>query len=123
MKILIVEDNAINQSLIDIRLKKMNYETHIVNNGKEALEYLEVESPDLILMDMKMPVLDGYATTKLIRLEERLKDIPIIGLSANALKKDILEALNSGCDDYLTKPVNFAELKLKISSLISKRNV
>jgi len=102
-RILVAEDNDSNYILMNYILKK-HYEYFRARNGQEAVELAETEKPDLILMDLKMPVLDGLEATRLIKA--KTPDLPIIALTANAFDSDRHAALEAGCDDFLSKPVN-----------------
>lgn len=105
-KILLVEDNTSNQELFIEILKTSNkYELFVVDNGLKALELLETFKPDLILMDIHMPNLDGLAVTRTIKSMPSIAAIPIVALSALAMKKDIQAAMEAGCIGYITKPV------------------
>jgi signal transduction histidine kinase/CheY-like chemotaxis protein len=105
-KILVAEDNLINQKVIARILKKMGYEVAVADNGREALDLLEVQPFDLVLMDCQMPVMDGFACTRAIRaLDSALAEIPIIAITANAMEGDRERCLQAGMDDYLAKPV------------------
>lgn len=104
-KILIAEDVALNVELLE-QLLEDDYELVIVENGREAVEKTTVHHPDLILMDMSMPIMDGYEATRQIKANPALAHIPVIGLSAHAMNGEAEKALAAGCDDYLTKPLN-----------------
>ena len=104
-KILIVEDVELNIDLL-VQLLEDEYELITAVDGLQAVEKAEQEIPDLILMDISLPLLDGYAATRQIKANPKLAGIPIIGLSAHAMAGDREEALAAGCDDYLTKPLN-----------------
>lgn len=106
IRILLVEDNFVNQKVIIRQLEKLGYRADIAGNGQEAVESVTTIPYDLVLMDCNMPVLDGYDATKIIRQTEKIKDIPIIALTANAMKEDKDKCLAAGMNDYLTKPVN-----------------
>lgn len=108
--ILLVEDNASNRELFIEILKTSNkYELFVVDNGLKALEVLETFKPDLILMDIHMPNLDGLAVTRTIKSIPVLADIPIVALSALAMKRDIQAAMNAGCIGYITKPIRIKD--------------
>ena len=109
-KILIAEDRDDNLILFEEILKLANYKIYVAKNGQEAVDIAEKERPDLILMDMQMPVMDGFDATKLIRKTKELKDIPIIGLTARAMKGDREKVIAAGCSDYLSKPVMMNDL-------------
>jgi signal transduction histidine kinase/ActR/RegA family two-component response regulator len=104
-QILIVEDNLVNQRVVAGLLNKKGYETTVVNQGREALAALEAASFDLVLMDVQMPVLDGLETTRRIRLDERWRNLPIVGLTAHAMAGDRERCIQAGMNDYLPKPV------------------
>ena len=105
--ILVAEDIAMNMTLAVKRLTHKGYRVLEAVDGEKAVELANTEKPDIILMDMKMPVMDGYEATRQLKKKERTKNIPIIGLSANAQKIEEDKAMDCGCDLYLTKPVNF----------------
>lgn len=109
-KVLLVEDNMINKKLTEIILKNLGFDVEHSSNGLEALEKLEKENFDLILMDIQMPKLDGYDTTKLIREREETHNL-IIGLSANAMEEDIKKGLAIGMDEYIPKPVRTKDIE------------
>jgi CheY-like chemotaxis protein len=104
-KILIVEDVALNVELL-VQLLEDEYELLTAEDGQSGVDTAAAEKPDLILMDMSLPVLNGWEATKLIRADENLKHIPIIGLSAHAMSGDEQKARDAGCNDYLTKPLD-----------------
>jgi len=104
-KILIVEDVEFNLDLL-IQLLEDDYELVIAENGTDGVALAAAEIPDLILMDMSLPVLDGWEATRLIKSNDQLRHIPIIGLSAHAMSGDRQKALEAGCSDYLTKPLD-----------------
>jgi CheY-like chemotaxis protein len=108
--LLIVEDNEDNLDMISRRLVKRGFEILVARNGQEGVDQAIGHCPDLVLMDIDLPVLDGYAATRAIKAERRTAHIPIIALSANAMAGDAERGLAAGCDAYLTKPVNMAEL-------------
>src|SRR6266436_4291159 len=105
-KILVVEDNLDNRRILVYRLKRIgDFDIVEASNGQEALALVENETPDLIFMDLKMPVMDGWEATRRIRLSERGRSIPIIALTAQAMAGDEQKALAAGCDDYVAKPI------------------
>ena len=119
-KILLVEDNEMNREMLLHRLERKGFEVEVAKNGQDALDHLNSNhKPDIILMDMSMPVLDGWEATRIIKSNENLKLIPIIGLSANALESDKARAVEVGCDDYITKPINLDRLVEKIFNISS----
>jgi CheY-like chemotaxis protein len=119
-KILVAEDNKVNQKVIKNQLKKIGYECDIVENGQAVFEQLQRRHYDLILMDCQMPILDGYDTTYQIRHQETTKNIIIIGLSAFAMKDDKQKCLDSGMNDYLSKPCSIPELEQMIQKWLKK---
>lgn len=122
IKILIVEDNKVNQMTINSMLKKMGYQTVVADNGKIGVEMAEREEPDLILMDCQMPVMDGYEATKSIREgASSINKIPIIAVTANTTSEDRSKCYEAGMDDFLKKPVNKKELDQHICQCLSKR--
>lgn len=112
-KILIVEDVELNVELLT-QLLEEDYALVVANDGGRGVEMAASEQPDVILMDMSLPVLDGYEATRRIKADDALRHIPIIGLSAHAMSGDVEKARAAGCDDYLTKPVNDALLFQKL---------
>jgi CheY-like chemotaxis protein len=104
-KVLIIEDMEINIDLL-VQLLEDDYELVVARNGEEGLMKATEERPDLILMDMALPVMDGWETTRRIKADETIKHIPIIGLSSHAMSGDAEKAKEAGCDDYLTKPLD-----------------
>ena len=113
-KILLVEDNPVNQKVASILLKKMGLSVDIANNGLEAIEAVQQKNYDLILMDCQMPEMDGFEATRQIREMEKkgqIKKLPIIAMTANAMEGDREECLAAGMDEYITKPVNKDKLK------------
>lgn len=121
-RILIVEDDDISQFLINKMMTDLGYHTFIVSNGIEALEILESEKFDLILMDIEMPIISGYETTRRIRSSNitQLSQIPIIGISANPLENDVKPFLEKGMNDYISKPIHELELKQKLDKQLIK---
>lgn len=110
LRILLVEDNALNQELAHELLAGNGLQVTVANNGQEALEILDRNSFDAILMDCQMPIMDGYTAARRIRQQERHKDLPIIAMTANAMPYDRRKAIEAGMNDHLSKPVNFDEL-------------
>ena len=110
MKILYVEDNEDNIFMLSMFLKRKGYEVFIAKDGQAGVDQAKTLLPDLILMDIGLPVLDGYAATQQIKKDEKTKHIPIIILTAHALSIDKEKALQSGADEYVSKPVNLQVL-------------
>lgn len=121
-KILIVEDNILNREMLSRRLERKGFEILIAVDGQEGIDKASSESPDLILMDMSLPVLDGWEATRQLKADDRLKSIPIIGLSAHAMEGDKKKAIEAGCDDYETKPVEFTRLISKLQILLGEKS-
>ncbi len=119
-KILLVEDNEMNRDLLSRRMKRAGFEVLLAGNGAEGIEKVKSESPDLIVLDMSLPVLDGYEAARILKGNSTTQRIPILGLSAHAMSGDAAKALDAGCDDYDTKPVEWPRLLAKIQSLLSK---
>ncbi|MEI7730624.1 MAG: response regulator [Verrucomicrobiota bacterium] len=119
-KILLVEDNEMNRDMLSRRLARKGYEVIIAVDGNEAVEKAQSEFPDLILMDMSLPVLDGWEATKILKTFPASQTIPIIALTAYAMAGDREKALAAGCDDYDTKPIELPRLLDKIEKLLPK---
>ncbi len=119
-KILLVEDNEMNRDMLSRRLKKRGFDIVVAVDGEKALEMVHQETPDLILMDMELPILDGWEATKRLKQSQKTCNIPIIGLSAHALTGDSERALEVGCNDYDTKPVDIPRLLEKINKLLDQ---
>lgn len=119
-KILLVEDNEMNRDMLTRRLEKRGYTVSIAVDGGEGVAKAAAEVPDLILMDMSLPVLDGWDATKQIKADPALAAIPIIALTAHAMESDRQKALGAGCDDFDTKPVELPRLLMKIDELLKK---
>lgn len=117
-KILLVEDNEMNRDMLSRRLKRRGYEVMIAVNGAEGVAMATSEIPDLILMDMSLPIMDGWEATKNIKADPLTKSIPVIALTAHAMSGDREKALKAGCDDYDTKPIELARLIEKIKVYI-----
>ena len=114
-KILLVEDNEMNRDMLSRRLIRRGYEVVLATNGQEGLAIAKSSSPDLILMDLSLPTLDGWEATRLIKSSVSTAAIPIIALTAHAMSGDKEQALAVGCDDYDTKPIEFERLLEKIA--------
>ena len=118
--ILIVEDNPVNQKLIAFLLARAGYTYEVAENGAEALRRLDQSQFKLVLMDMMMPVMNGYDATKAIRANPKLKHLPVIALTANAMKGEDEKCRAAGCSDYLAKPYSKDQILNAISILIKK---
>jgi two-component system, cell cycle response regulator DivK len=118
-KILLVEDNEMNRDMLSRRLKRKGYDVAIATDGGQGVEMAHQEHPDLILMDMSLPVKDGWTATKEIKGADDTKHIPVIALTAHAMSGDREQALAAGCDDYDTKPIELPRLLSKIETLLT----
>ena len=118
MKILYVEDNPDNVYMLTRRLKKKGFEVLVAEDGQQGVEMALSELPDLILMDLSLPIMDGWEATKNIKANEKGKNIPIIALSAHAMEEHKKSAMKAGCNDYDTKPVDLKRLMSKISQFL-----
>jgi len=118
-KILLVEDNEMNRDMLSRRLMRRGFEVVVAVDGQEGVTLAAREAPDLILMDMSLPVTDGWEATRLIRADGRTRRIPVIALTAHAMAGDRDRALEAGCDDYDTKPVDLQRLLEKIARLLN----
>ncbi len=116
--VLMVEDNEMNRDMLSRRLVRRGYEVNIAVDGGEALEQVGKQRPDIILMDMSLPVLDGWEVTKRLKSDESTSDIPVIALTAHAMAGDRQKALEAGCDDFDVKPIDFKRLLDKINALL-----
>jgi two-component system cell cycle response regulator DivK len=119
-KILLVEDNEDNRDMLSRRLIRRNYEVVIAVDGQQGVDMAHSESPDIILMDMSLPVLHGWEATRRIKADAATQAIPVIALTAHAMAGDRDKAFEAGCDDYDTKPVEITRLLEKIEALLDK---
>lgn len=117
-RILYIEDNEDNVYMLVRRLSRRGFDVQVAGDGAEGLKAAAARDPDLILMDLSLPIIDGWEATKRLKGSVETKDIPVICLSAHAMEGDRDQALAAGCDEYDTKPVNFEELVLKIDRLL-----
>ena len=120
-KILVVEDNEMNRDMLTRRLERRGYEVAVAVDGGQGLALARSGAPDLILMDMSLPVLDGWEATRQLKAAPETRAIPIIALTAHAMSGDRDRALEAGCDDYDTKPVELPRLVEKIQALLTPR--
>ncbi|KPK39748.1 MAG: chemotaxis protein CheY [Gammaproteobacteria bacterium SG8_47] len=118
-RILLVEDNELNRDMLSRRLQRKGYEVLMAEDGEQGLTAARTGSPELILMDMSLPVLDGWEATRILKADAATAAIPIIGLSAHAMTGDREKALQAGCDDYDTKPVELERLLGKIEQQLA----
>jgi len=118
-KILLVEDNEMNRDMLSRRLQRKGFEVVLATDGQSGVEMARSEAPDLVLMDMSLPTLDGWEATRRLKADTATQPIPVIALTAHAMSGDREKALEAGCDDYDTKPVEFPRLLGKIEALLS----
>ena len=118
-KILLVEDNELNRDMLSRRLERKGYSIAIAVDGQQGVDMAAADPPALILMDMSLPVLDGWEATRRLKAEPATQRIPVIALTAHAMSSDRDKALEAGCDDYDTKPVELPRLLGKIEALLS----
>ncbi len=117
-KILLVEDNELNQDMLSRRLQRKGYEVVIASDGAQGVAMAKSEMPNLILMDMSLPIIDGWEATRQIKANPETANIPVIALTAHAMSGDREKALEAGCDDYDTKPVELPRLLEKIQAVL-----
>jgi two-component system cell cycle response regulator DivK len=122
-KLLLVEDNEMNRDMLSRRLKRKGFDILIAVDGKEGVEIAQGQSPDLVLLDMSLPVMDGWEAARVMKADETTRGIPIIALTAHAMSGDREKAIEAGCDEYDTKPVELPRLLEKIQTLLAKRGV
>jgi len=120
VKLLLVEDNDMNRDMLARRLQRKGFHVVQAENGRQALEVATLELPDLILMDLSLPVMDGWQAATHLKAQTLTQNIPIIALTAHAMVGDREKALRAGCDDYDTKPVDFKRLLSKIQTWVAK---
>lgn len=119
-KILLVEDNEMNRDMLSRRLQRKGYEVVMAADGGQGVALAQAEAPDLILMDMSLPVLDGWEATRQLKALPQTQAIPIIALTAHAMSGDREKALEAGCDDYDTKPIELPRLLAKIQAFLER---
>ncbi len=117
-KILLVEDNEMNRDMLSRRLKRNGYDVVIAIDGQQGVDMAASEAPDLILMDMSLPVIDGWEATRRVKANAATRGIPVIALTAHAMAGDREKAIEAGCEDYDTKPVEITRLLDKITALL-----
>ena len=117
-KILIVEDNEMNRDMLSRRLERRGYAVVMAVDGQQGVDMARSEKPDLILMDMSLPVMDGWTATQTIKADAELAKIPVIALTAHAMAGDREKAMGAGCDDYDTKPIELPRLLEKIGKFL-----
>ena len=118
-KILVVDDNEDNREILVFRLQQLGFEVLVASNGKEAIETASQKRPDVILMDLRMPVMDGWEATRTLRQTEWGKDLPVVAVTAHAMEEDRRKALNAGCNEFIPKPVmDYAIIRETIQRLL-----
>jgi len=122
-KILLVEDNEMNRDMLSRRLERRGYEVVLAVDGAEGVDKAGTEAPALILMDMSLPVVDGWDATRRIKAAPATRAIPVIALTAHAMSGDREKAVEAGCDDFDTKPVDLARLLGKIEALLARKPI
>jgi two-component system, cell cycle response regulator DivK len=122
-RILLVEDNELNRDMLARRLQRRGYEVSVAVDGGEGLALAQAEMPDLILMDMSLPVVDGWEAARRLKADPATRTIPVIALTAHAMAEDRDKALAAGCDDYDTKPVEIARIIEKIEAMLARVTV
>ena len=120
MKILLVEDNEMNRDMLSRRLERKGYEVVIAVNGQEGVDLVSSTRPDLILMDLSLPIIDGWEATRRIKADPATASIPVIALTAHAMAEDRVKAMAAGCDDFDIKPVDLPRLLEKIDTLLRR---
>lgn len=118
VKVLIIEDNEMNRDMLSRRLLRKGYDVVMAVDGEEGVAMASSEAPDIILMDMDLPKIDGWEATRRIKASDDLKNIPVIALTAHAMTGDLDRAIGAGCDDYDTKPIELPRLLEKIEKLL-----
>lgn len=118
-KILLVEDNEDNRDMLSRRLERKDFVVALAVDGQDGIEKAATDLPDIILMDMSLPIMDGWEATRTLKANAKTENIPVIALTAHAMSSDREKAIKAGCDDYDTKPVDFQRLLGKIKKLVS----
>ena len=118
-RVLLVEDNEMNRDMLSRRLRKKGFEVDMAIDGAQGVEMARSGGYDIVLMDMSLPVIDGWEATRQLRAEPETRDVPIIALTAHAMAGDRDKAMDAGCNDYDTKPVEIDRLLLKMNTLLS----
>ena len=120
-RILLVEDNELNLDMLSRRLRKKGFEVEVATDGEQGVQRCGALMPDLVLMDMSLPVIDGWEATRRIKADSRLSRIPVIALTAHAMIGEKEKALAAGCDDFDTKPIEMDRLLGKIDAFLSRQ--
>jgi two-component system cell cycle response regulator DivK len=121
-KILLIEDNELNRDMLSRRLQKRGYEVVLAVDGQEGVALAQSETPDLVLMDMSLPVVDGWEATRQLKASPATRAIPVIALTAHAMSGDREKALAAGCDDFDAKPIELTSLLEKIEALLARKS-
>ena len=119
-KLLLVEDNEMNRDMLSRRLRRKGYEVIMASDGLEAITLTQSEAPDLILMDLSLPLMDGWEATRRLKAAPQTQSIPILALTAHAMEGDRDKAIAAGFDDYDSKPIEFPRLLAKIQTLLGE---
>jgi len=122
-RILLIEDNEMNRDMLSQRLKRKGYEIVLAEDGQSGVEMAQANAPDLILMDMSLPVMDGWEATRKLKANPQTRHVPIVALTAHAMAADRARAIETGCDDYDIKPIDFPRLLAKIEALLLPKPV
>ena len=117
-KVLLVEDNEMDRDMLSRRLIKKGFDVVEAVNGREGIDKAKSEKPDIILMDLSLPEIDGWEATRILKADKTVQDIPVIALTAHAMAGDKEKAIGAGCDDYDTKPINLPQLLEKMENLL-----
>jgi CheY-like chemotaxis protein len=117
-KVLLIEDNEMNRDMLSRRLIRRGFEVIFAVDGQQGIDLARSQRPDIILMDMSLPVIDGWEATRRVKSDDATRGVPVIGLTAHAMSGDREKAIEAGCDDYDTKPVEFDRLIGKIERLL-----
>jgi CheY-like chemotaxis protein len=120
-KVLLVEDNEMNRDMLSRRLIRRGFEVVFAVNGRQGVDLARSEKPDIILMDMSLPIMDGWEATRCVKSDDATRRVPVIGLTAHAMSGDREKAIEAGCDDYDTKPVELDRLIGKIERLLNEK--
>ncbi len=120
-RIVLVEDNVMNRRLAQFLLKSQGYTVYEATNGKEALELVKAHLPDLVLMDLQLPELDGFTTTRMLKQDATTKDIPVVALTAYAMKGDAERASEAGCIGYIMKPIDNKDFLERVASYLRRQ--
>ena len=119
-RVLLVEDNELNRDMLSRRLARRGFEVLLAVDGEEGIRMTREQSPDIVLLDMSLPVIDGLEAARQLKADPRTQDIPLLALTAHALTEDRERALAAGCDDFDTKPVDLVRLLEKMDSLLAR---